>query len=451
MRIIELLNEYAFGVAVPVGLVLIGIFYSIKLRAFHIRHPILLIRSLFAKNERDGVSPFRAVMLALAGTLGVGNIVGVASAIYLGGAGAVLWMWVSALCAMILKYAEIVLAILHRRRDAHGEYYGGAMYYIRDFFASRKKEAFGSLLAGVFALLCIINAVSMGSMIQANAISSAFEGVWSISPIAVGIVLSVLTLIVSARGTKGIVKLTDLLVPVMSLGYVVLSMAIIIKNAPLLPSVMRNIIDSAFSARSAASGIFGFLLSGAMRYGAMRGLLSNEAGCGTAPAAHAVSNTDSAARQGIWGIFEVFVDTVVLCSMTAFVLLLGYESAAENGGNFIMMTFSAYSHFLGGAAEIFMCLAVLFFGFATIVCWAHYGFVGVRYFSSSPAAHRAFMIIYSISVLAGAVVGTDTVWQAADLAIGMMTVINLVMLVCMSGEVRHETERFLHSELEKKK
>lgn len=443
MQIIELLNEYAFGIAVPIGLVLVGIFYCIKLRAFHLRHPIVLIRSLFEKNRGDGVSPFRAVMLALAGTLGVGNIVGVASAIYLGGAGAVLWMWVSALCAMILKYAEIVLAILHRKRDKNGELYGGAMYYIRDFFASKKKNAFGAVLAGVFAILCIVNAVSMGSMIQANAISSAFEGVWDISPMAVGIVLSVLTLAVSARGTGGIVRLTDLLVPVMSLGYVVLSMAIIIKNASALPSVMRDIIGSAFSTRSAASGAFGFLLSGTMRYGAMRGLLSNEAGCGTAPAAHAVSNTDSAAKQGIWGIFEVFVDTIVLCSMTAFVLLLGYESAAEHGGNFIMMTFSAYSRFLGGSAEIFMCLAVLFFGFATIVCWAHYGFVGVRYFSERGSARRIFMIIYSISVLVGSVVSTATVWQAADLAIGMMTVINLSMLVCMSGEVRCETEKFL--------
>ena len=450
MSPIELLNEYALGIAVPMGLVLIGIFYCIKLRFFHIRHPILLIRSLFEKSGDSGTSPFRAVMLALAGTLGVGNIVGVASAVYLGGAGAVFWMWVSALCAMILKYAEIVLALLYRRRDKNGEFYGGAMYYIRDIFAKRKSEALGALLASVFAVFCIINAVSMGSMIQSNAISGAIEGVWNISPVAVGVALSVLTLVVISRGTGGILKLTDLLVPVMSLGYFVLSMAIIVKNSSALPSVMRDIVGSAFSARSAASGVLGFLLSGSLRYGAMRGLLSNEAGCGTAPAAHAVSNTDCAAKQGIWGIFEVFVDTIVLCSMTAFVLLLGYDSAAEHGGNFIMMTFSAYSHFLGDAAEIFMCIAVIFFGFATIACWAHYGFAGVRYFSESAVAKKAFTVIYCVSVLAGAVMSTDAIWQTADLAIGVMTVINLFALVYASDEVRSETEKFLLRKREKK-
>ena len=451
MRLIEILNEYVLGIAVPAGLMLVGIFFCIILGFFHFRHPIMLARSLFEKGDKNGVSPFRAVMLALAGTLGVGNIVGVASAIYLGGAGAVFWMWISALCAMILKYAEIVLAILHRRQNANGEFYGGAMYYIKDFFASRKKEGIGILLSGIFALLCIVNAVSMGSMIQANAISSAIDGVWNVSPIAVGAVLSIVALAVISKGTGGIVKLTNLLVPVMSLGYVILSLAVIFKNYRMLPSVIDSIFGSAFTPRSAASGVLGFLLSGAVRYGAMRGLLSNEAGCGTAPAAHAVSNTDSAARQGIWGIFEVFVDTIVLCTMTALVLLLGYESAAEHGGNFIMMTFSAYTLFLGGAAEAFMCIAVLFFGFATIVCWAHYGMSSVMFFSDSGAARKAFIVIYCISVFCGSVMSADVIWQAADLAIGLMTVINLYVLVRMSGEVRSETEIFLLSKLEKKK
>ena len=276
----------------------------------------------------------------------------------------------------------------------NGEFYGGAAYYIKDIFAARSRRTVGAVLASVFAVFCIINAVSMGSMIQSNAISGALEGVLGVSPIAVGAAVAVIALAVVSRGTDGILKLTDKLVPVMTLGYLVLSMAIIIKNYSSLPSAMQDIFDSAFSARSAASGILGFLLSGSVRYGAMRGLLSNEAGCGTAPTAHAVSNTDSAARQGIWGIFEVFVDTIVLCSMTAFVLLLGYESAVEYGGNFIMMTFSAYGHFLGGAAKRFMCAAVALFGFATIVCWAHYGIAGIRYFSEGKAAKMVFIVVY---------------------------------------------------------
>jgi len=453
MKTVELLNEYFFGVAVPIGLIFIGIFYCFKLKFFHLARPRVLLRALFEKGSGKAgeVSPYKALTLALAGTLGVGNIVGVASAIYLGGAGAVFWMWISALCAMILKYAEIVLAVRHRRKDSSGAFYGGAPYYIKDFFSSRKMYAAAAIIPALFAVLCVANAFSMGSMIQANAVSSALEGVLGVKPVFTAVALALLTLAVTARGTGGIVKLTEILVPVMSLGYLLLSGVIILKNANALPSLVRDIVSSAFSLKSAGAGALGFVCLRAIRYGSMRGLLSNEAGCGTAPAAHAASNADSAAKQGVFGIVEVFVDTIILCTMTAFVLLLGYGDAALHGGNFIMMTFSAYSSFFGKFAEIFMCVAVMLFGFATIACWAHYGFESIRYFSGRRFAKYAFIFAYSASAFVGAVMSADIVWQSADFAIGLMTVINLAMLVLMSSEVREETDTLLNNGAKKRK
>ncbi len=439
------INRYLFGTAVPMLLMLGGIFYSVRLRFFYLRRPRALVGALRAPSGKGGVSSFRALTLALAGTLGVGNIVGVSAAIYLGGFGAIFWMWVSALCAMVLKYAEIVLAMNHRRFDAEGRPHGAAMYYIRDFMSAHGHPLLGKGIALVFALFFLLNAFTMGSVIQSKTVVDSLSGVFGLPMLPIGSVLAVLTAMIVSRGAKGMVSVTEKLVPLMTLGYLLLSLAILVVRRAELPAAVGAIFADAFHPSSAAGGIGGFLLSRGLRYGTMRGLVSNEAGCGTAPTAHAVSECTSPARQGVFGMVEVFVDTIVLCTVTALVVILGYGEAAVCGENFIMMTVTAYGSVLGRFAEYFMSIAVLCFGFGTVICWAHYGRESARYLCNRRGSETVFVILYAGSVLVGAVADSEHIWHATDFAIGGMTLINMIFLFLMSSEVKSETERYFYS------
>ncbi len=442
---IAFINKYIFGTAVPIMLVLAGMYYLVLLRGFHITKIKKVIKVLTVRQNKNGVSPFRAVTLALAGTLGVGNIVGVSAAIYLGGFGSIFWMWVSAFFAMLLKYAEIVLAVKHRRYDENNKPYGSAMIYIEDYFKSIGLRRLGCGIAVLFSLLCILNSISMGSMIQVNAITGAFESVWGISPIVIGVFLSVTVLFIISRGSEGISRFTEMLVPIMTLGYVVLSLAVIFLRLNKIDDAFISIFKDAFKVDSAVGGILGFFLSRALRFGTMRGLVSNEAGCGTAPTAHSTSNTKSPVEQGFWGIFEVFVDTILLCTMTAIVVIISFSEVKHFGNNFIMMTLGAYKNVLGDFAAYFLAVAVLFFAFATIICWAHYGMQSVMYLKKSKFFLRTYIVIYSLSVFLGAIISTNIIWEAADFAIGAMTVINVIIICLMSREVKKETEWYFEN------
>ncbi|MBE6594030.1 MAG: sodium:alanine symporter family protein [Ruminococcaceae bacterium] len=434
---LEFLNKYVFGVGIPVLLLLTGIFYCIRLRFFYFLHPIKVIKSLRSKEKEKGVSSAKALTLALAGTLGVGNMVGVASAIALGGFGAIFWMWVSALVAMIVKYAEIVLAMRYRKYDKDGRPHGAAMYYIKACFGGRT----GVILAGIFAFFCIFNALTMGSMIQVSASSNAMYSVFDLPQIAIGAVFALIVFVAMLRGRSGILSLTEKLVPFMTAGFVLVSLAVIFTSPRAAAEAVSKIFEDAFSLRSGAAGVGGFLASGALRYGTMRGILSNEAGCGTAPAAHAVSNCDVPAKQGIWGIFEVFVDTILLCTLTAVVIIMGYSST-DPSGDYMIMTVDAYKAGMGNIAGYFIAIAVLLFGLATVLCWAHYGQEGVKYFSSKKWAKNTFIVLYTLSVILGSVMSTDAVWQVADLSIGVMSAINLSALLMMNREVKQETDAY---------
>lgn len=439
---LEFINKYLFGTAVPVLLILSGIYFCFKLRFFHFRRFGKIVKVLTKRSDTGGTSPLKAVSLALAGTLGVGNIVGVSAAIAMGGFGAVFWMWISALCAMLLKYAEIVLAMLYRSFDRDGSPHGSAMYYIKGCFDKLKLKRTGSVLAACFALLCLLNSLTMGSTVQMNAVGGALAGVFGIPPALSCGVLALITLGVLLLGTKGILNFTEKLVPIMTFGYIILSVAVFVMRADRLDDAFIIIFKNAFSGEAAVSGIGGFLLSGALRYGVMRGIVSNEAGCGTAPAAHAVSSCKEPAEQGVWGIFEVFADTLVLCTMTALVVIIGYDGAIVHSGDFMMMTIAAYASVLGKYASVFLAVSVLFFGFATVLCWAHYGMECATYFSRRPIMRKAFIATYCAAVFAGAFISSDTMWQATDLAVGGMTLINLCALLVMSGEIKRETLEF---------
>ena len=439
--VIDFFNEYVFGVGIPIILIFAGLFFCFKLRFFHFLHPIKIIKALKPENSKSGVSSFGAMSLALAGTLGVGNMVGVASAIALGGFGSIFWMWVSAIVAMVLKYSEIVLAMKHRRFDAEGRPYGAAMYYISDALG---KGRLGRAVAAIFASLCIFNAVSMGGMIQVNSAANAINGVFGIPHIIIGVVFCVITIWTAIRGRDGILAVTERLVPFMTVGFLLLSLAVIFIYPQRAADALGLIFKNAFTLKSGIGGVVGFLLSSSIRYGTMRGILSNEAGCGTAPAAHAVSSCKIPAKQGAWGIFEVFVDTILLCTLTAIVIIVGFDGVNPNG-DFMMMTVDAYATLLGDFSGYFIAISVLLFGLATVLCWAHYGIVSVKYLSSRRYAIPIFIAIYSSAICLGSVLSADIIWDGADFSIGAMTIINVVILIKLSSEVKRETEEYFGS------
>lgn len=424
------------GGAIPVLLTLAGVFFLLYLRGGPFRSPRRMLRALLHRSG-SGVSPFRAVTLALAGTLGVGNIVGVANALWLGGAGALFWMWVSALLAMLLKYAEILLAVAHRRTAPDGSHSGGAVQYIRDRFPSRA----GALLAALFGSLTVLDAISMGCVIQVNAVASALHGTLGVPLPAAGALLLLLALPVILRSSRAVSALTEYLVPIMSLGYLVLSVAVLVIRRDALGGALVSVFREAFHPASAAGGVLGFLTSRSLRIGTMRGLLSNEAGCGTAPTAHACAATDSPASQGVWGIFEVFADTILLCTVTALVILVSFPSVRAWGDDAVMMTISAYTGVLGPWAKWFFCAAVFCFGYATVICWAGYGREAIRSLTHRRLPLALYLLAFAVCIPVGAMLAPSAIWSAADFAIASMTAINLFVLLACRKEIRDETTR----------
>ena len=303
-------------------LLTVGAYMSARLRFFQItKVPFIADTMLRCRGNMSWRSPFREVTVALAGTLGVGNLMGVAAAISLGGAGSIFWMWVGALLSMILKYAEIVLALRFRVRKGSG-YLGGAMYYLRSPF-----------LRTSFALLCICTSFTLGTMMQTRAVSECFESVFNVPPIACGIVLAAVVFLIIINGHRGVSGFTYIIIPLACAVYIAISLFVILTNTHAVLPILGEIVSSAFTLPAASGGIFGSLILAMrpVRYGVSRGLITNEAGCGTAPIAHAAADTVHPVAQGFWGIFEVFADTILLCTLSALVLLIARPDFASGG------------------------------------------------------------------------------------------------------------------------
>ena len=438
MAWLEAYNATVLGVGVPLCLAVAGVWFAIRLKFFPLRHPVRVWRSVMRPGNRGDISPVRALSMALAGTLGVGNLVGVSSAIALGGAGAIFWMWVSATLAMLLKYAETVLAVRHRR-VVGGARRGGATYYMLDAFRG-KRAWVGRTLAAVFALLCFVDALSMGCMVQINAMASACS---AIPRPLLGVAVALTVFAAGLGGAKRVSRWTERLIPVMTVGFALLSVLAIAGKAREIPSLLWHICTSAFSPDGAVKGVLGgvggFLLSRALRFGTMRGLLSNEAGCGTSPMAHAAADTNDASAQGCLGMVEVFVDTHVLCTLTALVVLLGLDEIGAVGDP-MLMTLRAYERLLGGWAGLFLRVAVFCFGLATLLCWSHYAVESCAYLAGDRGARArgvraASLWVYCAFCVVGAVYAPQGVWSVADLAIGSMTLLNVAVLCRMHREV----------------
>ncbi len=432
--VLERINSVLSGIAVPLALCAAGIFLGVKLKFFYILHPLKSLGAIKKGGSGDGISSFGALSLALAGTLGVGNIVGVCSAIALGGFGSVFWIWISAILATALKYSEIVLAMKHRKYSPNGKPIGSAMLYICDFFRSIGHSRLGRCVSLAFSAAFVVCALSMGSMLQAGAVTDALCGVLGLprAPIALG--LGLLSLSLSLGGTKILLRFTGILVPLMSAGYTVMALAVILMNGSEVSSALRLIFSAALAPRAALSGVGGFAFLQAVRYGVMRGLVSNEAGCGTAPAAHALSSAEPH-TQGLWGVLEVAVDTLVLCTLTALVIILEYDSSVARGGTYMMMCVRAFSSKLGAAAAYFLCLAVLCFGVATVACWTHYGALAFDYLCGGKSAKKSFSFIYALCTALGAYMPSELILSLADLSMSVMTLINLSVMTQMSGEL----------------
>lgn len=424
------------GGGIPFLLTGCALFFLFYLRGLPFLRPRALFGALLEK-QPGGTSPFRALTLSLAGTLGVGNIVGVANAIAVGGAGSLFWMWLSALLAMVLKYAEILLAVRHRIALPDGSHAGGAVYYIRRAFG--RSARLGGFVSILFAIFMILNSFTMGCVIQVNAISSSFSGILGIPVWIVALVLVLLSAPVIFRGSKGISALTEYLVPVMSLGFLVLSLTVLILRREALPLVLGSIFREAFAPASAAGGVLGFLTCRALKVGTMRGLLSNEAGCGTAPTAHAGANTSSPAAQGVWGILEVFVDTILLCSLTAFVILVNLPAASIFSATPVLMTVAAFSASLGSGAGLFLSAAIFCFGYATVICWADYGAAALWSIKPSMRLKTAYTVVFLCCIPIGCAAMPGAIWNISDFAITGLTSVNLLSLLLLRKQVREET------------
>lgn len=453
------LNSFAWGPLMLLLLVGTGIYLTIKVNWLQVTHFGRILKNtvgtLFKKQDSKdhgaNISPFQAVTTALAGTVGTGNISGVTGAIFTGGAGAVFWMWVAAFFGMITKYAEILLAMKYRIKDENGVYHGGPMYYIENGIGKNWKW-----LAVIFCLLGGFASFGIGNIAQSSEISGALTDLFKLPPLASGILIAVVVALVTLGGIKRIGKVTSLLVPFMSIFYIVAGIILILMRITHIPAVFGQIFAGAFSFKSVGGGLFGYTIMMAMKQGFARGVFSNEAGLGSAPIAHAASSTEEPCEQAIWGVFEVFIDTIVICSITAFAVLLSGILDAEGG-------LSAYASKGAAAATAFNTilpgtlggkiieLSLLFFALSTILSWAYYGENCWGYLTKNNKTFiLVYKIIFALVCIVGAMGSGTLMWDIADTLNGLMAIPNLIALLMLSGVVAKVTKDYFSKNMLKK-
>lgn len=436
-KVIDYLNKYIFGPGLCVSLFLCGIFLTVYLGFFFILKPKKMLSALKTPSSTE-MSPLKSMLVALAGTLGVGNIAGVASAIAIGGSGAVFWMLISSFAAIPVKYGEIVLARRHRKKGSNGKYHGGAFYYIASL-GSR----FAPIIATAFAVLCLAASLSMGCTLQANTLALSVERAFGVSPITAGVILGMVTLFVASGGLERISFVTSKLIPLMSAAYIGMSLYIIIANAPLLGGIFGDILTSALDFRAAGGGIFGMLTSRAMSVGVTRGIVSNEAGCGTAPIAHCTSEAAKPAVQGVWGIVEVVIDTPIMCTLTALVVLIAERLGVSLRSDGMTIAIDSFGEFIP-FSEYILALAVIVFAFCTIICWFFYGIESLRFINKKGRSwvKYAYLIAYAVCTFIGSVGASELLWGLADLVISVMTAVNIVVILICRRQIKAETEGY---------
>lgn len=440
----SVINGFVWGPYMLVLLVGTGVFFTFRTNIFQVTKIRLWWTGTFGqilkkkpKEERkdNNITPFQAVTTALASTVGTGNIVGVATAVFSGGPGAILWMWISGFFGMMSKYAEIVLAVKYRETDENGAHHGGPMYYI-------EKGLKMKWLAVIFAIFGTLATFGIGNMTQANAIAGSLEESFGIPTLITGIAIAVICALVIIGGIKRIASVTEKLVPFMAVFYVIGGILILILNAGKLPGAITAIFAGAFSMKAVGGGVMGYTIMRAMRYGFARGIFSNEAGLGSAPIAHAASSTKDPVEQGLWGIFEVFVDTTVICSLSGLIIVTSglYESGLSGSA----LTLAAFTQTLGSFGGAFVSIAILCFAGSTILGWSYYGQQCLRYLAGdNKVLDMTYKVIFTALTIVGATGGLTFVWDIADTLNGLMAIPNLIALLLLSKVVINLTRDYL--------
>ena len=432
----EAVNGVVWGPLMLALLIGTGLFLAIKTRFLQFRRFGYMVKhtlgSIFSKSQHQkdtsGVSPFQAVATALAGTIGTGSIAGIATAIVTGGPGAVFWMWISALLGMGTKYAEILLALKYREKNENGQWVGGPMYYIRNGLGIK-------WLAVLFAVFAMIACLGTGNATQSNSIAVALDSTFGVEPWITGIVLTIIVGAVILGGMRRIASVNEKLVPFMAVFFVVCSVVVVALNYNKVPDAFGLIFREAFRVKAAAGGTAGYGIMRAMHYGFSRGVFSNEAGLGSAPIAHAASSTTNPVKQGLWGMFEVFFTTIIICTLSALVILTSglWNTGEYNGAALSIASFDAAIPKIGALG---VGLATVFFALSTILGWAYYGEVCVEYLSNkSKIAVKIYRIVYVTFVFLGTVGSLELIWSISETMNGLMAIPNLIAIIGLSRVV----------------
>ena len=457
----QAVNSFIWGIPAMVCIIGVGLLLSVRTGFLQVRKFPYAIRTTIGrifrrKDASDGaMTPFQAVCTALAATVGTGNIAGVAGAIAIGGPGAVFWMWCSALLGMCTKFAEVTLAVHFRERNKNGELVGGPMYYIKNGLGSRWQ-----FLAVLYSLFGVLTVFGTGNATQVNTIVTAIDsallatgsGLNGILPtlnLIVGVVVAMMVAMVLLGGVKRIGSVTEKLVPFMALFYIVLALGVVALNYRRFPAVLASIVGGAFDPPAVTGGAIGSVFL-SMQKGVSRGIFSNEAGLGTGSIAHACADTHKPVKQGMFGIFEVFADTIVICTLTAMVILcsgvpVGYGSAAG-----AELTISGFTATYGGWSSIFTAVALCCFAFSTIIGWGLYGSRCIEFLFHTDKVVGPFLVVYSFVSILGATVDLGLLWSIADTFNGLMSIPNLIALLLLSGTVAKLTKEFFAGEGAKK-
>lgn len=453
------LNHFVWGPGMLVLFLFVGLYFTVRTGFFQLtkwklwmRHTVVAMfcrKEVRKTEDKQAISQFQSFCTALAATLGTGNITGVATAIIAGGPGAIFWMWVSALFGMMTCYAENVLGILYRGKNKKGEWIGGAMLYI-------EKGLHCKWLAVLFSMLCILASLGMGNMTQVNSMAVGLKEAFSIPPLWTGITAAGLVAAVLFGGVKRIAKVTEKMVPFMALFYMAGAIIVLAVNFQNIPRAFGMIVQGAFDSKAMGGGVLGYGMRQAVKMGIARGIFSNEAGLGTSVMAHAASDVKEPAVQGMWGIFEVFIDTVVVCTMTALVILTtGVYQAKEclfqiaNGIETIdgtTLTGRAFSTVIPGGSQ-FLALAIALFALATVVGWSYFGVQAVTYLLGDNFI-GLYRVCYIAVVVPGALLAPGFIWEAADTMNGCMALPNMAALLLLGNQVVRVTKEYLEKQKE---
>jgi AGCS family alanine or glycine:cation symporter len=437
---LNLIDEWMWGHFLVILLVGIGLFFTIRFRGMQFRYLAYSLKLAFTRQDEGAqgdISQFQALMTALAATIGIGSIAGVATAIVAGGFGAVFWMWVIALIGMVTKFIEAILAVKYRVVDEKGQMSGGPMYYIANGLGWK-------WLGALFAVFCSLSAFAGGNLIQANSITAAVSAVTPFSPVWIGLTLSVVTGVVLLGGIKSIGKISSYLVPIMALTYVVGGLMIIILRIDQVPAGLMAIVKTAFTGQAAFGGFLGASVMAAVQMGVARGVSSNEAGLGSAPIAAAAAKTDVPGRQALISMSGVFLSSLVVCSITALVISVtgvlgkvGADGKALNGALLVMEAFRTVIP--GGDLLVTICL--ILFGYTTIIGWAYYGERCMEFLAGEKVL-IGYRVVFCAFAFLGAVMSFDLVWPIADIMNGLMSIPNLIGIIGLTGIISVETRAF---------